>query len=76
MSYDTSYTGSFGYGYEWNYSFLGGFGGSYEISTSYGGSYVLNGSYDFTGSGEKLPDIIEFGSSGIIFVNGYGINLI
>ncbi len=69
MSFDqfASYGGSYGFAYSFSY------GGSYNLgySFAYGGSYNSGG-----GSGAALPDIIEYGSSGIIFVNGYGINLI
>ena len=66
MSFDqfASYGGSYGFAYSFSY------GGNYNFgySFAYGGS--------FGGSGAVLPDIIEYGGSGIIFVNGYGINLI
>lgn len=69
MSFDrfASYGGSYGFAYSFSY------GGSYNFgySFAYGGSYNSGG-----GSGAAIPDIIEYGGSGIIFVNGYGINLI
>ncbi len=69
MSFEqfASYGGSYGFAYGFSY------GGSYNFgySFAYGGSYNSGG-----GSGAALPDIIEYGGSGIIFVNGYGINLI
>lgn len=63
------YYGSFGFGSGFGFGSFGfgsgfGFDTSFNLFSSYGGSYAL------------LPDIIEYGSSGIIFVNGYGINLI
>lgn len=92
MSFEWSgsygFGGSFGFGFGYSFEFgasfgyMGsyGFGGSYEYFGSYAGSYdtsfnALSG-YSGSGGSYALPDIIEYGSSGIIFVNGYGINLI
>ena len=74
-SYQTSFTSSF-------YSFINGMSFDqltsygFAYSFSYGGSYNFGYSFAYGGSGAALPDIIEYGGSGIIFVNGYGINLI
>ena len=82
-SYQTSFASSFysfisGMSFEWLASYGGSYGFAYSFS--YGGSYNLGYSFayggSFGGSGAALPDIIEYGGSGIIFVNGYGINLI
>ena len=84
-SYQTSFASSFysfisGMSFEWLASYGGSYGFAYSFS--YGGSYnfgysfAYGGSYNSGGSGAALPDIIEYGGSGIIFVNGYGINLI
>ena len=82
-SYQTSFAPSFysfisGMSFEWLASYGGSYGFAYSFS--YGGSYNFGYSFayggSFGGSGAALPDIIEYGGSGIIFVNGYGINLI
>ncbi len=82
-SYQTSFASSFysfmgGMSFEWLASYGGSYGFAYSFS--YGGSYNFGYSFayggSFGGSGAALPDIIEYGGSGIIFVNGYGINLI
>ena len=82
-SYQTSFASSFysfisGMSFEWLASYGGSYGFAYSFS--YGGSYNFGYSFayggSYNGSGAALPDIIEYGSSGIIFVNGYGINLI
>ena len=82
-SYASLYASSFysfisGMSFEWLASYGGSYGFAYSFS--YGGSYNFGYSFayggSFGGSGAALPDIIEYGGSGIIFVNGYGINLI
>ena len=68
-SYTTSYVTSYLTSYVYKFgSFYAAGSGVFSSSGSFGGSYF--------GSYAPLEDIIEFGSSGIIFVNGYGINLI
>lgn len=75
-SYVSSYMSSYisSYTYRFGTSYVSG-SGLFSSSGSFGGyGYSFGGS--FSGSYAPMEDIIEFGSSGIIFVNGYGINLI
>ena len=72
MLYSSSYMSSY------SYSFASSYASSYQ--TSYASSFMGGMSYawqtSYGTSAPSLPDIIEYGGSGIIFVNGYGINLI
>lgn len=75
-SYVSSYMSSYlsSYTYRFGASYVSG-SGMLSSSGSFGGyGYSFVGS--FSGSYAPMEDIIEFGCSGIIFVNGYGINLI
>ena len=82
MLYSSSYMSSYAslymssYMSSYSYSFASSYSSSYQTSyaTSYAGGMSWNTSYG--GSELSLPDIIEYGCWGIIFVNGYGINLI